>query len=208
MFIETIRYSQGRFHLLDLHEERMARTIREVYGFSATHTPALHDILSRLPEEKYDGVLKCRITYDTEIRDITFTPYIPRSVNSLMPVIAPDNLDYHLKQSDRSALTALSDKRGDCDEILIIRNGLITDTSYSNVIFKSRSGLITPRMPLLKGVMRRHLINKGIVEERNLTISDLLHDNNLGITEVYLINAMLPPGTSLPIPIDRIRKPG
>ena len=31
-FIETIRYADGRLHLLDLHTDRMRATRREVYG--------------------------------------------------------------------------------------------------------------------------------------------------------------------------------
>lgn len=204
MYIETIRYAEGRFHLLDLHNKRMAATMYEVYGIAGSQVPVLQDTLHRLHIDVPGGVFKYRIIYDTKIRKIEFEAYTPRIVRSLMTVNAPQNFDYRLKQADRTALTSLTEKKGACDEILIIKNGLITDTSYSNIVFKGSSGIYTPRNPLLNGVMRQHLlINKDIVEY-NLTVNDILPGNSLGITEAYLINAMMPPGSTNSIPVDQI----
>lgn len=60
-----------------------------------------------------------------------------REIRSLRLVAADDELDYHLKYADRSALARLLQRRDDCDEILIVRDGAITDTSYSNVAFST-----------------------------------------------------------------------
>ncbi|MDE5635207.1 MAG: aminotransferase class IV [Muribaculaceae bacterium] len=95
-------------------------------------------------------------------------------------------------------------QRGDCDEILIIKDTLITDTSYSNIIFTGTDGIYTPRSPLLAGVMRQHLIDSGTLIEHDLTVSDIRPGNPLGITSAYMINAMLPPGAASPIPVGQI----
>ena len=43
-FIETIRWSEGRYHLLDLHSLRMAETLEEM-GW-----PQVGDIMAWLPD--------------------------------------------------------------------------------------------------------------------------------------------------------------
>lgn len=202
-FIETIRFEKGEFHLLSLHQKRMAATIREIYG-AGVQVPNLRAALPQ-PEGMPDSeILKCRVTYDTEIHKVETLPYTPRMVRSLKIVESPSDLDYHLKKSDRTLLDRLSSEKQYCDEVLIIRNGLITDTSYSNVVFKGAAGLYTPDTPLLHGVMRQHLLNKGIIRERDIRLSDIVPGNPLGITEVLLINAMLPLYAVPAIPVSAI----
>ncbi|RXE70405.1 hypothetical protein ED352_10275 [Muribaculaceae bacterium Isolate-002 (NCI)] len=204
MFIETIRYENGMFHLLDMHQRRMLDTVTEVYGGGGCKMPLLSEVLAgpdvaRLLPALNAGVCKCRVTYDTEIRKVELEPYSPRIVKSLR-VVTPDSCpDYRFKYADRFALDALSGLRRGCDEIIIVRDGLVTDTSYSNLLFRAGDRLLTPRTPLLGGVMRRHLIESGVAVCCDITAEDILPGNRHGITEVYLINAMLPPGTVPPI---------
>lgn len=199
-YIETIRLENGRFHLLELHQLRMAATIREVYGNNIA-VPDIKDTLGIITDIPSDGIYKCRIVYDKEIHDIELQPYTPRNVRSLKVVEAPVGLDYHLKSCDRTALSSLASLKGECDEVIILKEGLITDTSYTNLIFHSNEGLYTPRTPLLKGVMRSHLLNNGVIQETDIRPEDIHPDNRLGITEVSLINAMLPLGFGPIIPI-------
>ena len=200
IYIETIRLENGRFHLLELHQLRMAATIREVYGNNIA-VPDIKDTLDIITDIPSDGIYKCRIVYDKEIHDIELQPYTPRNVRSLKVVEAPVGLDYHLKSCDRTALSSLASLKGDCDEVIILKEGLITDTSYTNLIFHSNERLYTPRTPLLKGVMRSSLLNNGVIHETDIRPEDIHPDNRLGITEVSLINAMLPLGSGPIIPI-------
>ena len=202
-YIETIRLENGQFHLLELHQLRMTATIHEVYGNNIV-VPDIKDNLGIVADIPSDGIYKCRIVYDNDIHDIEFQPYTPRDVRSLKIVEAPAELDYHLKSCDRSALLSLASLKCNCDEVIILRDGLITDTSYTNLVFHSDAGLYTPRTPLLKGVMRSHLLNNGIIHEIDIRPEDLRPDNQLGITGVSLINAMLPLGSGAAIPISEI----
>ena len=202
-YIETIRLENGHFHLLELHQLRMSATIREVYGNNIV-VPDIRDNLGIVADIPAYGIYKCRIVYDNDIHDIEFKPYTPRDVRSLKVVEAPAGLDYHLKSCDRSALSSLALSRGDCDEVIILRDGLITDTSYTNLVFRSDEGLYTPRTPLLKGVMRSHLLKNGIIHEIDIRPEDIRPGNRLGITGVSLINAMLPLGFGPVIPVSDI----
>ena len=203
-FIETIRVEGGAPRLLPLHQERMARTVREVFGADAL-VPSLSETLQSALTIPDGNLYKCRVLYDSEIRAVELHPYTPRKVESLRIVEGGPNLDYHLKLTDRSLLNRLAAMRGECDAVIILRDGLITDTSYSNLLFRGRDALYTPRQPLLKGVMRQRLLERGEICEADLRVADLLPGNPLGITECILINAMMPPGAIPPVPVTQIK---
>lgn len=203
-FIETIRLENGRFHLLELHQQRLETTVREIYGHNLI-VPDIKTAFSEIGNIPVSGIYKCRVVYDTEIREIEILPYTPRTVRSLRVVDADADIDYHLKSCDRDALSALASQKEECDEVIIMRDGLVTDTSYTNLVFHGKDGLYTPGAPLLKGVIRRHLMQTGILTEIAIHREDMMVGNRLGITGVSLINAMLPLGATAIIPIENIQ---
>lgn len=199
-FIETIRVEDGSFRLLPLHAARMQATCMEAYGCVAP-VPDLSPAC--VPANLRRGTVKCRVRYGREAVKVEFERYEPRRVDSLRAVRA-DGLDYHLKYADRTALEAVRSLRGGADEVVMVRDGLVTDTSYSNLLFRAGERLLTPRMPLLEGVMRRWLLDRGMAEEADIPAGMLVAGNPLGITEAVMINAMLPLGAVAPIPLERI----
>ena len=151
LFIETIRVEDGTFVRPELHLQRMRQTVREAYGVASGFDLADGSI----PLQHRKGTVKCRIVYGRSLSEISFAPYVPREIRSLRLVAADDELDYHLKYADRSALARLLQRRDDCDEILIVRDGAITDTSYSNVAFFDGRKYVTPDTFLLYGSFNR-----------------------------------------------------
>ncbi|MDE5930490.1 MAG: aminotransferase class IV [Muribaculaceae bacterium] len=202
LFIETLRWSGRRYHLTALHRERMLRTSPEL----RLPPGDMECWLPPVPDDLQDLTVKCRITYDTEIRTIEFEPYSPRCVRSLQ-MVCDDCIDYHLKYADRSCLDSLRSRRGQADEIIIVKNGLVTDTSYSSLLFKAGDKLYTPATPLLRGVMVASLLAAGALVRTELTPDDILPGNSLGITHALLVNAMMPPGTISPVDIRNIYPP-
>ena len=196
LFIETIRVEDGIFVRPELHLHRMRQTVREAYGVAFNFDLADGSI----PLQHRKGTVKCRIVYGRSLSEISFAPYVPREIRSLRLVAADDELDYHLKYADRSALARLLQRRDDCDEILIVRDGAITDTSYSNVAFFDGRKYVTPDTFLLNGTRRQYLLGAGVLTERRITPSDLG-----GFERVVLINAMLGIEDDLAVPIERIR---
>lgn len=192
ILLETIRITDGSVRLLPLHLDRMRRSCMELFG-SAPPDP--EPSLNTLPAEFSQGTVKCRITYSTCIHSVEFRHYTPRRIQKLRTVI-DDAAEYHIKHADRSRLDALGARKEDADEILIVRNGLLTDTTFSNIICICRDKLITPARPLLEGVMRRKLIENGTVVEADISPDMLTDGNKAGITGIMLINAMLPPGST------------
>ncbi|MDE5645717.1 MAG: aminotransferase class IV [Muribaculaceae bacterium] len=198
--VETIRVTDGTFRHLPLHIDRMRRSCLELYG---TPPPALRLTERDVPPDLRQGDVKCRVVYSTDIVSIAYTRYTPRTIRTLRTV-TDDSADYHLKFSDRSRLETLAARKGEADEILIVRNGLVTDTSFSNILCVCGDMWLTPAQPLLRGVMRQRLIEEGRAIEADITPDMLRAGNRAGITAVILINAMLPPGKIPPIPLTRI----
>ncbi len=180
-FIETIKIKDGVFCNLSLHNERAKRTVAHYYGkpFDLSLT---NDII---PSDMRLGTVKCRVLYSNKIESITFEPYIIRSIFNLR-LVYDNDIDYSYKSENRDKLQYLLSLKGDCDEILIVKGGYITDTSYTNVVFENSEGLFTPSTPLLEGVMRHSLIETGIIKVKSIMV-----DNLSDYTHIHLINAML-----------------
>ena len=179
--IETIRVLDGQFYNLGYHQQRVTRAFREL------HKPGdpfdiFKELKSKAPK---NGLYKCRLIYDTNIENITFTPYVMREVKSLK-MIGHDTIEYDHKFEDRNVLNEVFDRRDKCDDVLIIKDGMVTDATYSNIIFRKKSEWFTPASCLLQGTMRQNLIDSGklrVVEIKAVHISDF--------EKFKLINSML-----------------
>lgn len=178
---ETIRITNGSPGNLDLHEQRLNRSRRKLLGLK--DNLQLSDYI-RVPEECSTGVFRCRVIYAQEVVSIEFVPYVPAPVRTLKLVYA-DTLVYDHKYLDRSCLTGLIN-RDIADDILIVKNGFVTDTSYSNIVFTDGKQWVTSDTPLLHGTMRERLLHDGIIKAERITI-----DNLTQFTHFRLINAML-----------------
>lgn len=194
-FLETIKIKNGIPHNLDYHFRRMQKT-SETF-FSSGLKPEKEQLL--IPQEFCTGIVKCRIIYDSEIREITYTPYRFKMVRSLR-LIEDDLIDYSFKYTDRNALNELLLQKEDCDEILIVKQGMITDTSYSNVVFEKKQILYTPASFLLNGTKRQFLLENKIIRERPIYRKDISQ-----FDRIYLINAMIDPEDDISLAVEDIR---
>jgi len=181
-FIETIRLENHRLQHLGWHHIRLNETRRHFFGSSADVD--LSEILV-LPENLDNGVYKCRIVYSEQIEEVTFQPYIPKSVQALR-LVTDDHADYSYKFENRAMLELLLTQKGEADDILIVRNQCITDTSHSNVALFDGLHWYTPDTYLLNGTCRQRLLAEGILREAHITLHDLAR-----YEEIRPINAML-----------------
>ena len=83
-------------------------------------------------------------------------------------------------------LEALRALRGNQDDVLIVRNNLLTDTSIANVALEKEGVWYTPRTPLLKGTKRALLLEQGV-----LTECDIPSDEISSYSHIALFNAMI-----------------
>ena len=131
------------------------------------------------------GLHKVRLVYSYEMHSVEVTPYVMRSVDSLK-IVRADDITYQHKFEGRKELNDLFAQRGASDDVIIVKNNLITDSSYANLVFKIKDHWVTPRSYLFNGTMRQQLIDRKIIIEENIVLSDLERYES-----VKLINAML-----------------
>jgi 4-amino-4-deoxychorismate lyase len=182
LLIESIKLLNGEFHNVSGHERRMKRSLLSLFG--STRSIDLKSFLSEgdFPRE---GLYKCRVLYDATILEKSFAPYEPRSVNRVKSV-RDDMISYDFKFADRTHINRLFNLRGDCDDVLIIRQGKVTDCSYANIAFRKGREWFTSDSPLLQGTMRQKLIAENKIAVREIREGDIRSFDSF-----KLINAML-----------------
>lgn len=181
LLLETIRIENGVAERFRYHQKRIQKSVEQCY--SVTNLFELEGI--EVPEEYSVGIVKCRILYDVRVRLISFEPYVIRPLHKLKLVYS-DSIDYSLKWADRYALNLLLTQKEDADDVIIVKNGELTDISYANIALKIDGQLYTPQNCLLKGTRRQSLLDEGVIIEKRLTIDDLrLADS------VLVFNAMI-----------------
>lgn len=181
-FIESISYQQEQMPLLHWHQQRFVRT--QLANFGQLLYPDLRAAMAAFQAPTDDKKYKCRVEYSAENLDLAFIPYLPRVIKRLVLRTA-DKIHYGFKSTDRSQLNALTKGLHPDEEILIIREGYLTDSSFSNIALYSNGDWLTPEAPLLEGVHRQFLLEKGILKMA------AIHLNNIKLfSKIRLINAM------------------
>ena len=195
-FIESIQLKDGEFKRLELHQERIGKALKDFYP-----THKVIDLVESLSSTHYPsvGICKCRVVYDSEIRKIEFIPYVRREIHSLQLVETKmESTPY--KKEDRSELNNAFALRGGSDDIILVKDGLLTDTSFSNIALYDGLTWYTPRVPLIQGVNRTSLLKQGVLVEKDLYLSELMN-----FQRVSLFNAMNEFG-SIELDISAIRE--
>ena len=181
-FIESIRLEEGKFGNLDYHQARMNQAMEEFHKDSAKID--LKEFLISCPMPSI-GLHKVRLIYDTEIQSIQISHYVHREIRKLK-LVHSDSISYSHKFETRIELEKLLALRGDCDDVIIVKNNRITDSSFANLAFKKGDKWYTSSAYLLNGTMRQQLIDQKIVLEEEVTIADLTK-----YEKAKLINSML-----------------
>jgi len=180
--IETLKIENGIPQNIELHEERMNAARRNLWE--------LEDKLSitkkiKIPASCVAGTVKCRIIYSDIIHSIEYENYIIRNIKKLK-IVSSDSIEYKYKWQNRSEINNLFEQRGDCDDIIILKNNMITDSSFANLVFYDGFSYLTPEHPLLKGIRRQKLLNDGKIKTGIITL-----ENIFDFKKIFLINAMI-----------------
>ena len=181
-FIESIRLEEGKFGDLSYHQARIDRALAEF--FPESQKIDLQDFLLSCPMPSI-GLHKVRLIYDREIQSIQIAHYSAREIKRLR-LVHHDSISYAHKFEDRSELEKLYTERRDCDDIIVVKNNKVTDTSFANLAFKKNGKWFAPASYLLNGTMRQQLLSQKIVLEEEISIADISK-----YEKVKLINSML-----------------
>lgn len=182
LLLESIRLSDGQFQNLFYHEQRMNRALKFLCGVQEHFD--LEAFLAMI-DRPLQGLFKCRMVYDDVSRDLEFVPYKIKKIDSLR-VVEHDRVSYEFKYADRKLIDRLYGLKKECDDILIVKRGLVTDSSFSNVVFRRGKRWYTPWSALLKGTMRSNLLERNIIHEEEIRVEDIKTFDSF-----KLINAMI-----------------
>ena len=179
---ETICVENRQLKNLSYHEARLNKTRRELWG--CTDQWDLAELLE-IPASVDESIHKCRLAYDKTIDNVRWEPYSRRTIRKIQRVYH-DEIDYQYKYDNRKDLNTLFTQRGDAEEILIIKKGLVTDSNFCNVAFFDGTHWLTPATPLLPGTQRAFLLDQGIIGPAEIRESDIA-----AFQKIRLFNAMV-----------------
>lgn len=179
--LETIKCLDGKLSNLQWHTARFNQARTEYFGL---HTRMNLVNFIKVPCSAKKGLYRCRVTYSQTIDSLEFIPYQLKHRNSLK-LIEDKEIDYKYKFADRKSLNELYEKRGDCDDILIVKNGCITDSYTANSVFFDGEKWWTPNTPLLIGTQRTRLISEGKISECKITLNDFTRYKKVGLINAF-----------------------
>ncbi len=178
-FLETIKIVDGEIFNLEYHQKRYEGVL-EALGIKEIQK--LEEFIN--PPEW--GLYRCRLVYDIGNIEVTFHEYKKRDIATLK-LIFENEIEYTHKSTAREDIDALFEQREEGDDILIIKDLFVTDTSIANIAFYTHEGeWVTPKNPLLKGTTRARLLDEGKLTEADIKVHELR-----SFSKVALLNAMI-----------------
>lgn len=177
-FIESICLKEGDYLNLEIHQQRVRRT------FETFFEGAFFELKKVLPIIQDSGSYKVRVVYDNDTVDVDYASYQKRDIRKL-ELVNSNPFDYSFKYEDRAAINQLK-ATSLADDIIIVMDGFIRDSSYSNLAFWDGEKWLTPEKPLLEGVRRSQLLSEEKIKPSSIKSSDINK-----FEKVSLINAML-----------------
>lgn len=194
-FFESIKVEDQSPFLLDFHQKRLDSTLAH---FGAENVKIdLKSIYNALEHDE-NGLYKWRLTYS--ISGDYKSQVLPYAISEIenFKLMKSDDISYPFKSEDRQSLEKLKKKSG-AQEIIIVKNNDITDTSFSNLLFLKKKEWFTPNSYLLNGVQRQHLLATKRVKETFITL-----ENVEEFSHFQIINAMNDFDDMFIYPIERI----
>jgi 4-amino-4-deoxychorismate lyase len=180
--IESIKLYNGVLFNLPYHQDRVDKSLRTLH----VNTKLVLSDVIQVPENCSTGLFKCRVVYSANgIHTCSFENYERKKIKKLKLLFA-DDMEYSLKWEDRTQINKLLEKRADADDIIMVKNDKVTDSSYANLCFKKNNRWYTPSTPLLEGIMRRKLLDENKILPTDISYTDIQE-----FECCKLINAML-----------------
>lgn len=177
---ESIRLKDGVFQNLDLHQSRMQRSCLQLWNQELAF-----DLVTCLQIFPREGLWKCKVNYNDTHYKIEYELYVLRMIEKLHLVL-DDTLQYDLKYTNRRQLIFHTEKLKPNEDVIFIKNNLLTETSYANIALWNGHEWHTPKQPLHLGTKRAFYLKNRTIIEKDIAVSDLRNYES-----VSLINSMI-----------------
>lgn len=189
--LETMLLENRDYFLLERHLSRLSDSA-EFFGFRFVEQ-TITDELDRLAAEHQSGRWRVRLLLSkdgevhTEIKKAELRSHVFRVAFASNPVDSSNRMLFH-KTTDRSAFrSAAAVVDGYDDVVFFNEKAEVTESANANIVVPSDGKLWTPPVSsgLLAGTFREQLLFEGAIQERVITIGELL-----AVREFFLINSV------------------
>ncbi|MDG6882452.1 Branched-chain amino acid aminotransferase/4-amino-4-deoxychorismate lyase [Phocoenobacter uteri] len=178
---ETLAIIDGKIQNIEFHQQRLDYAMKNYF-----HSNQAVTFLSKfaIPTQFQQGLVRCRLDYNASDFEVNFYPYNSKKIQTFQCIYTQD-LDYQFKYADRQKLDNL--KNSNCDEIIIINNGFISDCTIGNLLFLKENQWYCSNHYLLKGTQLSSLISQQKVQLIEIKCEDIF-----GFEKIMMINALNP----------------
>lgn len=174
---ETIKILNGKIYSLAYHQQRCDNSLK------ALHVKKRYNLKNLIHPPRH-GLFRCKITYNEKAIQVHYHQYHFNPIDSLQLVTS--NIDYSLKFQDRKELDTLFNQRKKSEDVIIVKNSYLTDTTKANIVLFDGSTWYTPKIPLLFGTTRERLLDTKKIYTLDIKTQDI--DK---FSQIAIINAMI-----------------
>ncbi len=174
---ETIKFSDDTFHHLNFHQERINTSLKKL---NLNRKYILKDILT---PPNTNETYRTKFIYDKDGFSFEHFLYKQKIIKSLS-LIDASHIEYSLKYLDRKDIDILKNKSD--DEIIMIKDDYVTDTSIANLYFLKYNTWFTPSTSLLRGTYQKNLLENTKVKLADIRVKDILKYKNIAISNAMI----------------------
>ena len=185
--LTTGRIHQGELTFLEQHLTRLREASR-YFAYPFNEPKLLNELQEQLAHVDPSLDYRCRIALQRNGSiQLTITELTDLPASYLQAQLTEQKLDLatpftYFKTSQRDHLG-----QSDHEQIFHLPDGSLLETTIGNLVLEIEGQLYTPpaHLPLLDGIYRRHLLETQQVEEKLLTLNDLIDADR-----IYACNAL------------------
>ena len=185
--LTTGRIHQGELTFLEQHLTRLREASR-YFAYPYNEPKLLNELQEQLARVDPSLDYHCRIALQKNGSfQLTITELTDLPASYLQAQLTEQKLDLatpftYFKTSQRDHLG-----QSDHEQIFHLPDGSLLETTIGNLVLEIEGQLYTPpaHLPLLDGIYRRHLLETQQVEEKLLTLNDLIDADR-----IYACNAL------------------
>lgn len=180
LFVESIKVKNGIFFNIEFHQRRFDETRK--HFFVNTEPISLLESLSCMEFDE-NRTYKTRVIYGRRIEKIEYDVYSKKLIQKIK-IVEIDDIHYSYKFLDRSCFDKI--ELLPHEEAIIVKEGFVTDSRYSNLVFFDGLNWVTPDTFLLNGTKRQYLLDNNIIKAVPVKL-----ENIYKYEKVSFINSML-----------------
>lgn len=188
--LESLLLKDGGYPLLELHLDRLCWSAGKM-GYRCDREKIKQTLLDHAAEIQGQQKIRLLLAADGSLQ-IESSPVqqIPQPLKIALSEtrVHPDNRLLFVKTEQRGLYNQARQEHPEADEVLLCnQRGELTEGSFTNLVLKRDGKLVTPPLVcgLLPGIMRRQLLEQGVIAEQLLYPQDLQRAE-----EIWLINSV------------------